>query len=67
MGQMEIDKESSLPLYEDSEGFDSAFEDDFEQTIAMLNMDVEELMIEVQNSHQEVSLEYQKQEAMVFD
>ena len=43
---MEIDEESSLPLCEGN---------DFEQTLAMLDMDVEEVMTEVQNSHEEVS------------
>ena len=31
------------------------FEDDFDQTLAMLDVDVEEVMNEVQNSHEEVS------------
>lgn len=58
IGQMDIDEESFLPFSEDYETYDSAFEDDFEQTIAMLDMDVEELTIEIQNSHEEVSSKY---------
>ena len=52
---MEVDEESSLLLCEGSEADDLDFEDDFQQTLTMLDMDVEEVMIEVQNSHEEVS------------
>ena len=52
---MEVDKESSLPLCEGNEAHNLDFEDDFEQPLAMLDMDVEEVMTEVQNSHEEVS------------
>ncbi|CAB4012198.1 Hypothetical predicted protein [Paramuricea clavata] len=50
----DMDEEGSLPFCEDSGAFHSVFEDDFEQTLAMLDMDVEEVMIEVENSHEEV-------------
>ena len=52
--QMDTDKESALTSCEGSEVYDSAIEDDFEQTIAMLDMDIEELTIEIENSHEEV-------------
>jgi hypothetical protein len=52
---MEMDEDDSLAFCEGDGAFHSAFEDDFEQTLAMLDMDVEEVMIEVQNSHEEVS------------
>ncbi len=44
------------PLCEGDQMYDSDFSADFEQTLAMLDMDVEEVMFEVQNSHEEVSL-----------
>ena len=46
--QMDMDKETSC---EGSEVYDSAIEDEFEQIIAMLDMDVEELTMEIENSH----------------
>ena len=49
-------KESLLPLCEGDQMYDSYFSADFEQTLTMLDMDVEEVMFEVQNSHEEVSL-----------
>ena len=56
---MDMDEEGSLPFCEDNGAFHSAFEDDFEddfeQTLAMLDMDFKEVMIEVENSHEEVS------------
>ena len=52
---MEVDEESSLLLCEGNEADNLDFEDDFQQTLTMLDMDVEEVMIEVQNSHEEVS------------
>ena len=52
---MEMDEDDSLAFCEGDGAFHSAFEDDFEQTLAMLDMDIEEVMIEVQNSHEEVS------------
>jgi uncharacterized protein CbrC (UPF0167 family) len=57
---MEMDEDDSLAFCEGDGAFHSAFEDDFEQTLAMLDMDfeevmVEEVMIEVENSHEEVS------------
>jgi hypothetical protein len=52
---MDMDEEGSLPFCEDNGAFHSAFEDDFEQTRAMLDMNVEEVTIEVENSHEEVS------------
>ena len=52
---MEVDEESSLLLCEGNEADNLDFEDDFQQTLNMLDMDVEEVMIEVQNSHEEVS------------
>ena len=52
---MEVDEESSLLLCEGNEAANLDFEDDFQQTLNMLDMDVEEVMIEVQNSHEEVS------------
>ena len=42
-------------ICEGNEAHNLDSEDDFEQTLAMLDMDVEEVMIEVQNSHEEVS------------
>ena len=55
IGHMEVDEESFLPLCEGNEAHNLDSEDDFEQTLAMLDMDVEEVMIEVQNYHEEVS------------
>ena len=52
---MEVDEESSLLLCEGNEADNLDFEDDFQQTLTMLDMDIEEVMIEVQNSHEEVS------------
>ena len=52
---MEVDEESSLLLCEGNEADNLDFEDYFQQTLTMLDMDVEEVMIEVQNSHEEVS------------
>ena len=52
---MEVDEESSLLLCEGNEADNLDFEDDFQQTLTMLDMDVEEVIIEVQNSHEEVS------------
>ena len=52
---MEVDEESSLLLCEGNEADNLDFEGDFEQTLTMLDMGVEEVMIEVQNSHEEVS------------
>jgi hypothetical protein len=52
---MDMDEEGSLPFCEDNGAFHSAFEDDFEQTLAMLDMDFKEVMIEVKNSHEQVS------------
>ena len=52
---MEVDEESSLLLCEGNQAHNLDFEDDFEQTLTILDMDVEEVMIEVQNSHEEVS------------
>ena len=49
-------KESLLPLCEGDQMYDSDFSADFEQTLTMLDMDVEEVMFEVQNSHEEVGL-----------
>ncbi len=46
-------KESLLPPCEGDQMYDSDFSADFEQTLTMLDMDV---MFEVQNSHEEVSL-----------
>ncbi|CAB4043282.1 PREDICTED: uncharacterized protein LOC107328053 isoform X2, partial [Paramuricea clavata] len=51
---MEMDEDDSFAFCEGDGAFHSAFEDDFEQTLAMLDMDVEEVMIEVENSHEEV-------------
>ena len=52
---MDVDEESSLLLCEGNEADNLDFEDDFQQTLTMLDMDVEEVIIEVQNSHEEVS------------
>lgn len=52
---MEEDEESYLPLCEGNEVYNLDFEGDFQQTLAMLDMDVEEVIVEVQNSHEEVS------------
>ena len=49
-------KESLLPPCEGDQMYDSDFSADFEQTLTMLDMDVKEVMFEVQNSHEEVSL-----------
>lgn len=55
VSQMEMDEESSLAFCESREGYSSTFNDDFEQTLFMLDMDIEELQFEVQSSHEEVS------------
>ena len=52
---MEVDEESSFLLCEGNEAHNLDFEDDFEQTLTMLDIDIEEVMIEVQNSHEEAS------------
>ena len=53
IGCMEVDEESFLPLCEGNKAHNLDSEDDFEQTLAMLDMDLEEAMI--QNSHEKVS------------
>jgi hypothetical protein len=50
---------SSVPLCEGGEVNSSDFSGNFEQTIAMLDMDLEEVMFEVQNCHEEVSLNFE--------
>ena len=55
IGYIQLAEENFLPLCEGNEAHNFNPEDDFEQTIAMVDMDFEEVMIEVQNSHEEVS------------
>ncbi|XP_028410458.1 uncharacterized protein LOC114533071 [Dendronephthya gigantea] len=51
---MDTEEESSLPIFQGDEVFSSGFIADFGPTLAMLDMDVEEVLFEVQNSHEEV-------------
>ena len=52
---MDEDEESFLLFGEADEADSFAFSEDFEQTLAMVDIDVEEVMLEIEYSHEEVS------------
>ena len=53
---MDTDEENLLAFGEADVGYIFGNTVDFDQTIAMVEMDVEEVLLEIENSHEEVSI-----------
>ena len=53
---VDTDEDNLLPFGE--AGIDDSFgiSDDFDQTLAMVEMDIEEVLLEIEDSHEEVSI-----------